>query len=151
MKSRLPLLLSATALLVSGLGSTSLDQAAGSAVATVVPRAKSTDLAARQVDLQYQLIIEYKRAPTGENEARTYKVPANGCPSGKSVLSGGYAFTQADADHLSVFQSRPQSKPSAWWMRIRNVTGQATGTITLYAMCAKRGVLMAKHARPADC
>ena len=45
MKQRLPLILSATALLVSLLGSTPIGQAAGSAIAQVVPRAKTADFA----------------------------------------------------------------------------------------------------------
>ena len=45
MKQRLSLILSAAALLVSVLGSTPLGQAAGSAIAQAVPRAKTADFA----------------------------------------------------------------------------------------------------------
>jgi hypothetical protein len=187
MKTRLPLVLSTTALLVSLLGSTPLGQAAAGAVAKVVPRAKTADFATNAGKLNghrsstnpkagqipvvaangklpasigavgptgqsgpkgdpgsqgppglagYQQIGESRSGPSGENEARTYDVPQNGCPSGKSVLAGGYSFTGDDADHLSVFQSRPLTNPSVWRFRIRNTTGQTTGTVSLYAICA---------------
>jgi hypothetical protein len=185
---RLPVMLSASALLVALFGATPLSRAASDALAQVVPRAKKADFAANAGQLNghrsstkptvgqipvvgrsgklpaslgavgpqgpqglagqqgaagpqgppgvsgYQQIQEQRSGP-GEGATRNYDVPQNGCPSGKSILAGGYVIRDDDSDHLTVQQSFPTSN-QAWRVRIKNTTGDPSGNVTVYAICA---------------
>lgn len=177
LRARLPLILSATALVVSLLGSTPLGQAAARAVEQVVPRAKTANFAVNAGKLNgrrsspnpkpgqipvvgadgklaasvgavgpagppgppgasgYQQVSESRAAPSGEDEIRAYEVPDAGCPSGKSVIAGGYSISRQGREHLSVLESRPVSN-SRWRFRVRNFTGQQAGAIDFFAICA---------------
>jgi hypothetical protein len=82
----------------------------------------------------YQQIQEQRSGPDNR-ETSTYDVPQSGCPSGKSILAGGYVISDADENDLKVLRSHPASA-QAWRVRIANTTGQNTGNVVVYAICA---------------
>jgi hypothetical protein len=177
MKDRLPLVLSATALLVALLGSTPLGQAARSTIAQVVPRAKSADYAVNAGKLNGHRSATKPKAgqipvlgangklpasigavgpagPAGaagaqgppgatgyQQVARQFAVTGTNaevsidCPSGKSVLAGGYQIRPEDGNSLRVYESRPTT-PSTWRFQIRNSTQERRDGQYVYAICA---------------
>jgi hypothetical protein len=173
MRQRLPVMLSATALVVALLGVTPLGRASADAIGKAVPFANVAGFAKNSGKLNGRTSSRAPRAgqipvldasgklpasigavgPAGPAGAagppgasgyqqltRQINLPDKGttetiqCPSGKSVLAGGFSLPRGG--DFVVIDSRPISE-TTWLVRIQNNTGQGgSGSTTLYIVCA---------------
>jgi hypothetical protein len=113
MKTRLPVLSSATALVVAVLGSTPVGNAAGDLLQKVPPFAKRATYASKTV-------IAYAA-----------------CPSGKKVVGGGGHHASGVGFVAALASSMPAANTggTAWQAVFKNLT-TTPATVWAYAVCA---------------
>lgn len=79
----------------------------------------------------YLRVSENVTVPEASSGAPEFGVS---CPGGRSVLSGGWRFSQDQTEALKVFESRA-ANDSTWRVRVSNETGGAK-SMTVFAVCA---------------
>lgn len=158
MKRRLPILLSASALVIAVAGITPLGQAASDAIPRFARNADRVDglhasrtpKAGRLLALNRQKKFPASVLPASglsgleiitavsATDSSSPKSVTVTCPTGKRVLGGGARATGAGATEVSVTEGYPNPANPAQWVTLArevNATG-GSWTLTGFAFCA---------------